>query len=265
MNLVDPLAGKIGKRRQVLCGREPSRLEPPHLARRGCTTMSRLPADDPSHRGIMAQPLGVVDVLVSGKPTERHVIPTSLEWFLQQRDHIRERILEVHRPIPGNTFGTKFHTRIQFASSISDQRLADLTREHLGGLPQMYFFPSRGASIGFGRERRETKILAAGKPVSFDEEASAERYVKIPAPAPTFLNASGSYARGRWVNLIVPSESNADDTALVYPSNIWSPEYPNLSAGDLRIGREGWALNQEHSIGYSLLRPQTGREAIIGF
>jgi hypothetical protein len=62
MNLVDPLAGKIGKRREFLCGREPSRLEPPHLARRDGTTMSRLPADDPSHRGIVAQPLGVVDV-----------------------------------------------------------------------------------------------------------------------------------------------------------------------------------------------------------
>ena len=36
--------------------------------------MSRLAADDPSHRGIMAQPLGVVDVLVSGKPTE-HRLP----------------------------------------------------------------------------------------------------------------------------------------------------------------------------------------------
>ena len=36
--------------------------------------MSRLPADDPSHRGIMAEPLGVVDVLVSGKPTE-HRLP----------------------------------------------------------------------------------------------------------------------------------------------------------------------------------------------
>jgi hypothetical protein len=172
---------------------------------------------------------GVIDYW-NFRLVERHVIPTSLEWFLQQRDHIRERILEVHRPIPGNTFGTKFHTRIQFASSISDQRLADLTREHLGGLPQMSFFPSRDpalwASIGFGRERRKTKILAAEKPVSFDEEASAERYVKIPAPAPTFLNASGSYARGRWVNLIVPSESNADDTALVYPSNIWMVSGP---------------------------------------
>jgi hypothetical protein len=36
--------------------------------------MSHLPADDPSHRGIMAQPLGVVDLLVFGKPTE-HRLP----------------------------------------------------------------------------------------------------------------------------------------------------------------------------------------------
>jgi hypothetical protein len=36
--------------------------------------MSCLPADDPSHRGIVTQPLGVVDVLVSGKPTE-HRLP----------------------------------------------------------------------------------------------------------------------------------------------------------------------------------------------
>ena len=30
--------------------------------------MSRLPVDDPSHRGIIAQSLGVVDIFVSRKP-----------------------------------------------------------------------------------------------------------------------------------------------------------------------------------------------------
>ena len=54
MNAVDPLVGQIGKSPKILFSRKPSRLETPHLARRGCTTMSRLPADDPSHRGIMA-------------------------------------------------------------------------------------------------------------------------------------------------------------------------------------------------------------------
>ena len=65
---------KIGKSREVLRCREPVRLEAPHLARRSRTALSRLAADDPAHRRIMAQALGVVHVLVSGKTTE-HRLP----------------------------------------------------------------------------------------------------------------------------------------------------------------------------------------------
>ena len=36
--------------------------------------MSRVAADDPSHRRIMPKPLGVIDILVSGKPPE-HRLP----------------------------------------------------------------------------------------------------------------------------------------------------------------------------------------------
>jgi hypothetical protein len=35
--------------------------------------MSRPPADDPAQSGIMAQALGVVDIPVSGEPTEHHL------------------------------------------------------------------------------------------------------------------------------------------------------------------------------------------------
>jgi hypothetical protein len=74
MNLVDPLAGEIDERRQVLFRCEPSRLEAPHLTRRRRASGDGLAADDPSHRRIMAEPLGVVDVLVSGQPPE-HGLP----------------------------------------------------------------------------------------------------------------------------------------------------------------------------------------------
>jgi hypothetical protein len=149
--------------------------------------------------------------------------------------------------------------------------MAKLVRAHLGDMPDMSFFSARDPvlwrRVGFGRERRETKILVTGKSISFDEEASAQGNVKIPAPTPSFLNASGHHTTGRWINLIVPSEFGTDDdTALVYPSNIWSHPYPNLSTGSsLRINREGWTLSQQYSIGYSLLSLQTGREAIIGW
>ena len=201
----------------------------------------------------------------------RRVIPINSEWIVDHKDFIREHILQVHRPIPGNPFGTKFHTSVKFASSISDETVGELIRKHLDGLPDMSFSwgrdPSIWQRIGRGRERRETKILATSKAISFDERMRPERYVRLPAPSPTFLNLSSHYTKARWVNLIVPAPSNrGDDPAIVYPSNLWSPDYPRLATGEnLRIGREGWALQQEHAIGFSLLEPQDGREAIIGW
>jgi len=67
MNVVDPLAGKVGERRQVFPCRQPLRLKAAHLAGRGSATKSRLAADNPSHRWITAQTFGVVHVLVSGE------------------------------------------------------------------------------------------------------------------------------------------------------------------------------------------------------
>jgi hypothetical protein len=74
MDLVDPMAGEFGERGEVLFGRQPSRLEAPHLARRRRASRGRLAADDPTHRRIMPKPLGVVDILVPRKPPE-HGLP----------------------------------------------------------------------------------------------------------------------------------------------------------------------------------------------
>lgn len=202
---------------------------------------------------------------------ERRVIPISLEWFAHHSEFIRERILQVHRPIPGNPFGTKFHTGVHFGSSISDEAVVELIQTHLSGLPDRSFMwgrdPSIWQRIGRGHERRETKILATSKPIPFDQEVNAEGYVKLPAPSPKFLNTTRRHAKARWINLIVPARSmRDDDPAIVYPSNLWSPDYPRLGSSDnLRIGREGWALEQQYGIGFLSLQPQSGREAIIGW
>jgi hypothetical protein len=73
MNTVDPLAGQISERRKVPFRREPARLKAAHLARRSRCTRGRLSADYPPHGGIMAQPLGVVHILVSGKSSEHRL------------------------------------------------------------------------------------------------------------------------------------------------------------------------------------------------
>jgi hypothetical protein len=202
---------------------------------------------------------------------ERRAIPINANWFGDYTALMRERIEKVFRPIPGNPFGTKFHSTVCFASSISEEKRIELTKQHLSGLPDMAFFPERSPTLWHrqarGVQRRETKILATGKPVTFDEESKSDGVVKIPAPSPKFLNHSERYTKGRWINVIVPTNSYRDDTpAIVYPSNLWSPVYPALATGArLRVAREGWILELEHGIGYSLLHLQTGREAIIGW
>jgi hypothetical protein len=203
---------------------------------------------------------------------ERHVIPINVDWFADHSDFIRNNILNVHRPIPGNPFGTKFFTSIHFSSSISDDRARDLIERHMADLPDRSFFWNRDPTIwrriGRGHEKRETKILATSKATSFDEEVGEGKHVRLPAPFPPFFDERRHITdNARWVNLIMPEPSIAgSDSSMVYPSNLWQPDYPRLALGEsLRIGREGWALSQRHSIGYSLIQPQEGREAIIGW
>jgi hypothetical protein len=74
MHTVDPLAGQIGEGREVLLRHQPACLEATHLAWRCRRARSRLAADDPAHRRIMPQALGIVDIFISDKPSE-HRLP----------------------------------------------------------------------------------------------------------------------------------------------------------------------------------------------
>src|SRR5438132_1672198 len=60
----------FGKSSEVLGRREPLRLEAPHLTRRSRAPLRRFAADNPAHSRIVAQALGVVHILVSGKATK---------------------------------------------------------------------------------------------------------------------------------------------------------------------------------------------------
>ena len=70
MHKVDPLARQVGKSSEVLGRREPLRLEASHLTRRSRAALRRFAADNPAHSRIVAQALGVVHILVSGKATK---------------------------------------------------------------------------------------------------------------------------------------------------------------------------------------------------
>ncbi|MDR3473587.1 MAG: hypothetical protein P4M09_18165 [Devosia sp.] len=202
---------------------------------------------------------------------EQHVTPVSVHWLAEHSDHIRERILGTFRPIPGNESGISFHTTLIFGTSISEERRKGLVAEHLEGLPDSSWMgghvPTLWEHPRRGHGPHEGKILTTAKTVSFEEKLDGDRHAKIPALIPDFVHATKTYRQAHWVNVIVPgSPFYGDEAATVYPSNLWGPDYPRLVTGDtLRIGREGWALSKEHRIDYSLIRPESGRDAITGW
>ena len=73
MHPVDPGAGQIRQRLQVGVGRQPLGLEAPHLAARRGRTIEPVTANDRPHGGVAGEPLGVVDILVAGEPTEHRL------------------------------------------------------------------------------------------------------------------------------------------------------------------------------------------------
>lgn len=202
---------------------------------------------------------------------EREAVPISVAWLPEHASLLREQIQAVHRPIPGNASGLNFRTHVNFARSISDQTAQALLAQHFGGLADGAFYWGRDPDIwplaGNPDRWREKRILVSAKAESFDIEVNADGYAKIPALAPEFHNATRAYRRARWMNVVSPSISRLDeDAAVVYPSNLWKPDPQGLGlAHTLTITREGWTIPEEHASGYSLLRPVSGRDALVGW
>ena len=67
MNPVDPMPGKIGQGFNVRVGGQDFRLEAPHLTARCRLFRDSMTADDPPHRRVEAEPVGIVHVVVATK------------------------------------------------------------------------------------------------------------------------------------------------------------------------------------------------------
>lgn len=200
------------------------------------------------------------------------VLPVNLHWFSECEGFLRDIITKNHRALPGNPSGIMIHTSLVFGRSIDEETVESLKEKHLGNLAKRSFSSTqRYESIwdaATSSERwRTKKLVVTAKSAAFDEEIDQDGYVKIPAPAPEFRNRAKTYSHSTWVNVVVPGNTMRDDQlATVFPSNLWNPGYPRLLTGEeLTMTREGWVIPQSHDIGYSLVRPVTGRDAFMGW
>jgi len=79
MEPVDPLPVQVGQRRPVLGQGQRLGLEPPHLRGRCCLRIDSPAAHDLTHHGIEGQPVGIVDILVSGQPPKHRLPEQTIE------------------------------------------------------------------------------------------------------------------------------------------------------------------------------------------
>ena len=200
---------------------------------------------------------------------QSNFLPVNVHWLSDHAEVLREQIRAYHRPIPGNPFGTMFHTSVEFARSVNVKAIKELVTRHFSGLPQNSFLPSAYPLMWEVRTERfasvDRRIAVIAKSQSFDEEIDTEGYVRVPTLVPDFHKEGRLHTSSTWINVIQPSDNyRKDDVALVFPTNIWKPGFPHLQTGEqLTITREGCVIPQQYAIGYSLLRPIEGRDAII--
>lgn len=199
---------------------------------------------------------------------QQRVIPINVNWFAECAEFINRNINLIFQPIPGNPFGTKFHSSICFAPSIKIEKIEELSRLYLSNLPRESFVIKSSPQIWtppqFSKANPPTRIEIKSESRSFDENLEGEGSTKLPAITPPFHNFNETYQKEYWVNFIKFDKIYDDRITTVYPSDLWDPAYHALAVTErMRIGREGWILVKSYDIKYSLFRIKSNRTAII--
>ncbi|UJW85111.1 hypothetical protein [Devosia sp. SL43] len=195
----------------------------------------------------------------------RAVLPINSHWISDVAESLRQDIVANHRPLPGNSSGIMISTDVNLAGSLGPKVEGEFVRAMEGLDPQAYRLVNHdpnglGGRGRFGRDR----IIAAAESASFNEEITEGRYVKIPTPAPDTKKVP--YPTGHWANVLRLESRWQDSYATAYPYNLWSPGYPRLLSGDpVTVTSEGVVSLHSGTIGYTLLEPQFGRDAVVGW
>ena len=69
MHRINPHTQQIDEGDEVIVRRQKLGLEPAHLAGGCAAALDGLAADDPAHRGIASEPVGVIHIFISGETT----------------------------------------------------------------------------------------------------------------------------------------------------------------------------------------------------
>lgn len=204
-----------------------------------------------------------------------NVIPVDISWASSFAPFLQEVITKNYRPIPGNAFGTKFTTHVEFGRSVSDSDakaasslLRDVPPGSLG-YPLEYAQPFWAQHYSRRLFKpRPVRLTAAEEDFELNTGADST-YVSVPSLAPEFAQRFGAAENhARWANVIrIIRSSDGSDRAPVYPTNVRNADRPRISFGGSSgiVAREGFVLQQEHRRLRNSLQLYRHEDAVIAW
>jgi hypothetical protein len=178
-----------------------------------------------------------------------------------------------HRPIIGNPQGLMHNATLEFARSVSREKVEQLMkciRPVPEGAVSVKHWRNRiweQRGDDHVRQAGRLKVNADKKRMELPLRRNGTLSTRFPTVAPDFAS---EYGRGnrRWVNVLRISHYGLDTTvAVVLPFNTFNRKWPSLALGfnePVPVGIEGWVFPQQFVEMSQYVRLMTHEEAVRG-
>lgn len=165
----------------------------------------------------------------------RDVLAVPVQWVADMSDYCRELIARVHRPIPGNPHGVKFHTSVLFSRSIASRDIEDLFKDYFmtgeaGAVMRQDLYPSiwRKQSRHMVRSSRPT--LTAGEKRFDLQYSDSERDLRFDSLHPAFAERFAN--DNRWANVVTFADYGfTNRLAMALPTEYRKPTFSPYQVG----------------------------------
>lgn len=207
------------------------------------------------------------------------VLPVPQDWLPNLAEDLAKIIEDQHQQVVGDAKRIMHHTTIEFARSISQAEIKEMTKLIDDQLKSKSLSIQSIRTFGVKTWRNQVwvnnndkhstrysriELIAAERRASVPLQLNHRPYIEYESLAPEFARR---YARSelRWINTVRLSNYTNANVATVLPFHTYSRRWPSISLFEpVLIGSEGWSIGEKFKRNSQRLRLCSQEEAVIG-